>query len=440
MYYKRQIDSVLAAWKTSARHKPILLRGARQVGKSSAVRELAKSFEYFIEINLEKNQSLCSLFGDNLDVKQICVQISSIYNTPIVPGKTLLFIDEIQTSSRAIASLRFFWEQYPELHVIAAGSLLEFALRDLPSFGVGRIRSHFMYPFSFDEFLLASGKEMLLDYKQHKADCQNPLTDALHTELITHLRTYYLVGGMPEAVSEWLDSRDYGKCLVVQNDILISYQDDFKKYKSRIAPEVLRKTMLSVARQVGGKFVYGNVDGEFDSKSVKQALELLSLAGIVIPVTHTSANGLPLGAEVNYKFRKYLFFDVGLMQALLNLSSRDVLLADAVDFVNKGGLSEMFAGLELIKYQETTRPAELYYWQREAKNAQAEVDYVMAVNGKIVPLEVKANRSGSMQSLHLFMNQKESEYGIRTSLENFGSYDKIRIIPLYALSAIMREA
>ncbi len=436
MYYKRQIDSVLAAWKSSARHKPILLRGARQVGKSSAVRELGKSFEHFIEINLEGNKSLCSLFGDNLDVKQICVQIASIYNTPIVPGKTLLFIDEIQASARAIASLRFFWEQYPELHVIAAGSLLEFALRDLPSFGVGRIHSLFMYPFSFDEFLMASGKEMLLDYKRQEGHSQKPLPEAFHQELISQLRTYYLVGGMPEAVSQWLDGNDYAKCQVVQNDILISYQDDFKKYKSRINPEVLRKTMFSVARQAGSKFVYGNVDGEFDSKSIKNALGLLSLAGLIIPVTHTSANGLPLGAEVNEKFRKYLFLDVGLMQTLLNLSSRDVLLSDAVDFVNKGGVSEMFAGLELIKYQDTSRPAELYYWQRESKNAQAEVDYVMAVNGKIIPIEVKANRSGSMQSFHLFMNQKQSDYGVRTSLENFGSYDKIRVIPLYALSAI----
>ncbi len=438
MYYKRQIDSALAAWRTSTRHKPLLLRGARQVGKSSAVRELGKSFEYFIEVNLEGNLALHSLFGDNLDVKQICAQLGSIYNTPIIPGKTLLFIDEIQTSGRAIASLRFFYEQYPDLHVIAAGSLLEFALRDLPSFGVGRIHSLFMYPFSFDEFLLAAGKEMLLDYKRNETDCDHPLPDALHRELLALLRTYYLVGGMPEAVSEWLDSRDYGKCNAIQNDILLSYQDDFKKYKSRIAPELLRKTMQSVALQAGGKFVFSNVDERFDSKSVKQALELLSLAGLAIPVTHTSANGIPLGSEANYKYQKYLFLDIGLMQTLLNLSSRDILLADTVDFVNKGGMSEMFAGLELVKYQDATRPAELYYWQREAKNAQAEVDYVTSVDGKIVPIEVKASRSGSMQSLRLFMDRKKSDYGIRASLENFGVYDQIKVVPLYALSQIWR--
>ncbi len=436
MYYKRRIDSELVAWKNSARHKPLLLRGARQVGKSSAVRELGKSFEFFIEVNLERNSALNSLFGDDLDIKKICVQLSAIYNTPIVPGKTLLFIDEIQTNARAIASLRFFYEQYPELHVIAAGSLLEFALRDLPSFGVGRIHSLFLYPFSFDEFLDAAGKEMILNYKRQKADCQDPLPEIFHQELVSLLRVFYLIGGMPEVVSEWLESQDYKRCHLIQNDIMISYQDDFKKYKSRIAPELLKKTMQSVARQAGGKFVFSHVDERFDSKSVKQALSLLSLAGLVIPVTHTSANGIPLGAETNEKYQKYLFLDVGLMQTFLDLSAQDVLLGDGFDFVNKGGLSEVFAGLELIKYQDAARPAELYYWQREEKNAQAEVDYVVSINGNVIPIEVKASRSGSMQSLHLFMKQKKSIYGIRTSLENFSSYDQIKVIPLYALSKV----
>lgn len=165
-YFKRHIDKYLEEWKNSANRKPLLVRGARQVGKSSAIRHLGESFKYYIEINLERQKDIKTLFGDNLNVKSICSQLSVIYNTPIVPGETLLFFDEIQESQRAISSLRYFYEDYPELHVIAAGSLLEFTLKELPSFGVGRIRSMYMYPFSFDEFLEAQGLSLQVNFKE----------------------------------------------------------------------------------------------------------------------------------------------------------------------------------------------------------------------------------------------------------------------------------
>ncbi|MDR1557680.1 MAG: AAA family ATPase, partial [Tannerellaceae bacterium] len=174
-YYKRHIDNVLIEWKTDANRKPLLVRGARQVGKSSAIRHLGESFKYFIEINLEKQQNVKLLFGDNIDIKSLCSQLSALYHTPIIAGETLLFIDEIQESQRVISSLRYFYEDFPELHVIAAGSLLDFALKELPSFGVGRIRSLYMYPFSFDEFLTAQGLEMQVEYKQRQASPAKPL-------------------------------------------------------------------------------------------------------------------------------------------------------------------------------------------------------------------------------------------------------------------------
>lgn len=438
-YFKRHIDKYLEDWKISSNRKPLLVRGARQVGKSSAVRHLGEGFKYFIEINLERQGNIKALFGDNLDIKKLCSQLSAIYNTPIIPGETLLFIDEIQESQRAISSLRYFYEDYPELHVVAAGSLLEFTLKELPSFGVGRIRSMYMYPFSFDEFLEAQGLSMQVEYKRDEADCEHPLPMPLHEEMISQLRSFYLVGGMPEAVRIWVDTNDYNECATVHNDILDTYLDDFKKYKTRISPLLLSQTLKSVALQAGEKFIYTQVSDNVNGTTVKEALALLTLAGLIAPVTHTAANGIPLGAEINPKFRKYLFLDIGLMQSLLGIQPADILIANETDFINKGGLSEMFAGLELIKYADYLKKTELYYWQRMERNAQAEVDYVISRKGKIYPIEVKANYSGSMQSMYKFLELKGCEYGIRTSLEPFSSYEKVKVIPLYALSNIERS-
>ena len=219
VYYKRLIDEKLLEWKDSPRRKPLLIRGARQVGKSTAVRELGKHFRYFVEINLEKQPDLQQLFPVNIDVKKTCDKLSGTLAIPIVPCETLVFIDEIQVCREAIMSLRYFKEDYPELHVIAAGSLLEFTLEELSSFAVGRIRSLYMYPFSFDEFLTAQGLDLTVDYKK-KASSEEPMTDKAHKDLIDQLRTFYLVGGMPAAVTEWIASHNYIEVSHVHNDII----------------------------------------------------------------------------------------------------------------------------------------------------------------------------------------------------------------------------
>jgi predicted AAA+ superfamily ATPase len=432
LYFTRAIDLHLKKWKEDVHHKPLLLRGARQVGKSSAVRHLSESFEVFIEVNFERNPDIKQLFSASLNPKEICSKLSAIYNLPIQPGKTLVFFDEIQACLPAIASLRFFYEEYPELHVIAAGSLLEFALQEIPSFGVGRIRSLYMYPFSFNEFLQAQGLDRLLEEKRN-ASIEHSMLEALHKKLIDYLRTFLLVGGMPESVKTWIEKSDYLACRYIQNDILETFIDDFAKYKKRISPVVLQQTLRSVALQSGSKFVYSQVSPDMEAIKIKEALELLSMAGIIMPVTHTSANGVPLGAEVNTKFRKYLFMDTGLLQRLLNLDMDNVLLSSDVNLVNKGTLAEVFVGLELLKYGSCYERQELYYWLRLEKGAQAEIDYVLSKSDAIIPIEVKAGTKGSMQSLYRFMELKKSKFGIRTSLENFGSIGNIEIYPLYAI-------
>lgn len=445
-YYSRHIDQKLLEWKVSPQRKPLLVRGARQVGKSTAIRELGKSFPYFAEINLEKQPSIQKLFTKDINVKKTCENLSLILNIPIIAGETLLFIDEIQVCQEAVMALRYFKEDYPELHVIAAGSLLEFALEELPSFAVGRIRSLYMYPFSFDEFLMAQGLQTLVEHKR-QTSCSQPLFESIHQQLRDQLRSFYLVGGMPAAVSEWINTQNYPACVRIHNDILDTYQDDFSKYKKRVSPVLLRKVLRSVALQAGNKFVFAQVANDIRSAQIKEALHLLTLAGLITPVRHSDANGLPLGAEEKENYAKYLFMDLGLMQTMLSIPAADILLASDTDLVNKGATSEMFAGLELIKYQDCFRKAEMYYWQTTSRNGNAEIDYLLAKNGKVLPLEIKASTSGSMQSLWLFMRKKNLDTAIRCSLENFGIFDyvdsqdegkkrHVEICPLYALSTI----
>lgn len=443
-YYKRNIDDKLLEWKESPRRKPLLIRGARQVGKSTAVRHLGKGFKYFVEVNLESQPSIRQLFTKDIDVHRTCEAISATLGIPVVAGKTLLFIDEIQVSQEAIMSLRYFKEDYPELHVIAAGSLLEFTLEELPSFGVGRIRSLYMYPFSFDEFLLAQGLDTTVDFK-HKATSLSPLPEAVHNKLVEQLKTFYLVGGMPAAITEWVESKSYIECTRVHNDILDTYQDDFSKYKSRVSPALLRQVLRSVALQAGCKFVFRQVADDIHSSVIKEALHLLTLAGLIKPVSHSDGNGVPLGAEENCNYTKYLFLDLGLMQTMLGTPAANVLLSSEVDFVNKGAASEMFAGLELVKNHDCFQKAEMYYWQNLSRGTNAEIDYLVVKDGIVVPIEVKASTRGSMQSLWLFMRKKGLHRAIRTSLENFGEFeyvdkesqDEVRhvdVVPLYALS------
>ena len=439
-YINRHIDKELENWAFSADRKPLLLRGARQVGKSSSVKKLGEKFEYFLEINFEKENAVKNLFetADSLQPQELCSKLSLLKKTPIVPGKTLLFFDEIQSSLRAISSLRFFYEDYPELHVVAAGSLLEFALEELSSFGVGRIRSLFMYPFSFPEFLSACGYDLLLDAIQ-KASSKEPLHEVIHLKALEYLRIFLIIGGMPEVVATYIVDNDMFKCQKILDDLIITLRSDFVKYKQHIPSLQISTVFNMVTEQTGRKFVLSKTGQDYSRYQIKQALELLQMAGLVIPVTHTAANGLPLGTEINPQMQKMLLLDTGILQRLQGLNLSNILLENDFDLVNKGSIAEMFAGLELIKTVSCYTQQQLYYWQREKKNSQAEVDYLIQCNEKIIPIEVKSGSSGKMQSLRLFMNEKNSEYGVRTSLENFAQYDKIKVYPLYAVGNLVSE-
>lgn len=378
------------------------------------------------------------------------VQKIAIYiNVPIEEGKTLLFLDEIQECPEAIMALRFFKEDYPGLHVIAAGSLLEFTLQELPTFGVGRIHTLFMYPMTFDEFLNANNENGLISIKR-QADSQHPLDAAFHEKLIEYFRIYLLVGGMPEAVLAWIKTHNFNQCSHIQEDIILTYEDDFSKYKKRVSPDLLRTTLHGICHQPGEKITFKQISADYRSSQIREAVRLLTLAGLVVPVIATSGNGIPLDAEANEKNMKILLLDSGLLLSVLQLEGNLaqhlvelIMTGSPQDLVNKGGLVEMVAGLELLRNKPCVQRQKMFYWEKSG-NSIAEIDYLDTFHLKVTPIEIKSGTQGGMKSLWQFMREKRLTEAIRCSFENFGEFTytdpqadnakrHITIIPLYAL-------
>lgn len=435
MYIKRQINKILLDWKNQEKRKPLLLRGARQIGKSSAIKELSKNFQNYIEIDFEAQLEIRTFFEGNLDPTKICENLSVYFKTPIIAGKTLLFFDEIQACIPAISALRYFYEKLPQLHLIAAGSLLEFALQELPSFGVGRIRSVFMYPFSFDEFLESLGEQQLVILKK-EATANKPLLEPFHHKLLAYFKTFLMVGGMPEAVAVYSQTKNLLATQAVLDDIIVALKSDFSKYKKKVPILRISEVFASVINQNGGKFRFTNAASDANLIQIKQAVQLLIMAGLVIPVTHSSANGIPLGTEANPKKQKIMLLDTGLFQRILGLNIGYLLANNDFDAINKGAIAEMAVGLEWLKYGSPTQTENLYYWHRESINANAEIDYVFQSGETVLPIEVKASNKGAMQSLFQFLKEKNLTKGVRVSLDNFSTYGQINVYPIYAISTL----
>lgn len=453
-YIQRNIDVELLEWKNNPMRKPLLLRGARQVGKSSAVRHFGKEFKYFAEVNFERHKAVKTFFQGDIDIRLIAQKIAKYINVPIEEGETLLFLDEIQECPEAIMALRFFKEDYPGLHVIAAGSLLEFTLQELPTYGVGRIHTLFMYPMTFDEFLKANDENGLIDMKG-QADSRHPLDDAFHEKLVEYFRIYLLVGGMPEAVLAWIKTHDFNQCSRVQEDIILTYDDDFSKYKKRVSPDLLRTTMRGICHQPGEKITFKQISAGYRSSQIREAVRLLTLAGLTTPVVATSGNGIPLDAEANEKNMKILFLDSGLLLTVLQLEGNlaqhlieQIMTGNPQELVNKGGLVEMVAGLEILRNKPCVQRQRMFYWEKSG-NSIAEIDYLDIFNLKVTPIEIKSGTQGGMKSLWLFMREKHLTEAIRCSFENFGEFcytdsqadnavRHITIVPLYALENLQK--
>ena len=428
---KRDIDTHLQAWKQRERRKPIVLRGARQVGKTTVVRELGRSFDSFVEINFEETPDLASFFEGSLSPDDIVSNLQNYFGVRIQDGSTLLFLDEIQICPRAILALRYFFEKRPDLHVIAAGSLLDFELRKI-SFPVGRIDFYYLYPLSFGEFLHALGKEPLrTDICEGKA-----LPEGLHRQLLATLRDYTVIGGMPQVIAEYLRSGDMAECQHIQSSIIDTFLADFPKYAKQHQLKYLTTVFNAVPSQLGRKFKYSNISNLYKSRDLGAALELLELAGLLIRIHHSSANGIPLEHEKDFRKFKVLFFDVGLAMRVLRIPVQELLLNDDISLVNEGAIAEQLVGQEMLAYASCRERHHLYYWHREAKSSNAEVDYVLERGRDIVPVEVKSGQRGRARSLQLFISEKRTQRAVCLSRERPSERNGISYLPLYAIESL----
>ncbi|MCX6581200.1 MAG: AAA family ATPase [Candidatus Aminicenantes bacterium] len=432
---ERDLSMVLGKWKNDPGRKPLILKGARQVGKSWLARELGKTFDNFVEINFERKSEACAFFDGNIEPAGIIKNISNYFGVKITPGATLLFLDEIQECPKAIMALRYFYEDLPQLHVISAGSLLEFELQNI-NVPVGRVNFIYVYPLSFSEYLTVSGKHnlrtMLLENKF------KPVPEPIHKLLNEEVRNYVLLGGMPEVIADFLEFGQFDRSRDIQTDLLETYRSDFQKYAKKHQVKYLHKVFESIPLQLGDKFKYTNVSEDIKSRELGDALDMLQMAGIAYKVYHSSANGIPLKAESDIKKFKVLFFDAGLTQQLLQLDYRPFLLNPDFSRVNNGAIAELFTGLELIAYRNYKEKADIFYWHREAKSSNAEVDYITTLAGKIVPVEVKSSTTGGMKSLRTFMQIKNRNFAIKVSGFNFSLFDCVQSVPFYALESLVK--
>lgn len=411
--YRHHLTS-MQRWFRQETHKPLVLRGARQVGKSTLVRLFAEQQQLeLVELNFERNLEYAELFSSN-DPKQITATIRLMMNKKLKPSESILFLDEIQAAPHVLAALRYFYEEMHALHVVAAGSLLDFELAS-PSFSmpVGRISYLHLYPMSFCEFLRAMGEQSLAEYIENW-QVGDDLSALIHRKLTGLLRQCMAVGGMPEVVSAFSQAGDYRQCEIIKQDLLATFSDDFAKYARHQDQELIRLVFRKSPTLIGRKVKYSEMSPGTVSSSVARALEQLSLARVIHKVIRTAANGVPLSAEENRKFFKLLFLDIGLVSTMFNVSWQ--VLQEDLMMVNQGALAEQWVGQELISSLNAHQTPCLNYWAREARSSSAEVDYVIA-GRQAVPIEVKAGKSGSLKSLHLFMKEKSSDFAVRLNAD-----------------------
>ncbi len=410
--YRQQLQ-FLRDWLHGSNRKPLIIRGARQVGKSTLVELFAREYKKnLLNVNLERHPELSQIFSAK-DPEQILQQIEFLPNMGNINKDALLFLDEIQAVPEAVPVLRYFYEDRPDLPVVSAGSLLEFVLSDHSfSMPVGRIQYLHMGPMTFTEFLGALGEEKLkffiLQYKPGQK-----IGEVVHKRLLSLMRSYYYIGGMPEAIAVFVDGRSYKDVSKVHNSIIETYREDFSKYAGSRNLNRMRNVFNFVARNVGRKIKYSNISFQDQSATIKKDLELLSLARIIGKVTHSHCSGLPLQADIEEKVYKALFLDVGLMNAICGLDWRVVSQMDDIKLINEGAIAEQFIGQHLQSLLADTPNRELTYWLREGRSSNAEIDFVIGIAGTIIPIEVKAGATGKLKSLHQFMGSKQAPFAIR---------------------------
>jgi len=418
--YRNALET-LSRWKDKPNRKPLVIRGARQVGKSYLVRDFAETTGLdLLEINFELNPEDLQCFLSK-HPEQIISLLELKQSRNIIPGKTLLFLDEIQAAPEVLASLRYFYELTPDLHVIAAGSLLEFVLEDHSfSMPVGRIEYLHLGPMTFKEFLAGLDKKQLVTFiETYRLSEEIPLV--VHGELIRLFRLYLAIGGMPGVINAYRKAKSLLEVDAEKQSILLTYRDDFSKYGHRVDRVRLQKVFQKLPLLVGQKLKYVHLDKDDKSVELKKSLHLLELARIYYPVFHSSANGIPLRAQSNEKFQKPLFLDVGLLMSACGMNYAQIEAIDDVELINSGPVCEQFIGQHLLYRNPDFQEPELFYWCREKRQASAEIDYLINSANTLIPVEVKAGKTGTLKSLQVFIQEKGLNLGVRfnTDLPSF---------------------
>jgi uncharacterized protein len=423
---KRILYQNLLEWKSSQRRKPLLLQGARQVGKTWLINEFGKQeYKHFVYLNFEQTPSLKTLFTNELTPNKIIENIGLFLGKKVNSAETLICFDEIQTCPEALMSLKYFQEHAPEFHIIAAGSLLGVSLGKTSSFPVGKVNFLTLYPLSFSEYLDAIGQDLFVD----KLSVLETLPDMLHEKLLEHLKMYFFLGGMPEVLVDYSQNQDIRAARNIQNDILKSYQRDFSKYSDpsqalKIA-EIWQSIPFQLAKE-NKKFTYNDVKNNARSTNYQQSIEWLKNAGLIHVVNQIRAAKLPISGYADYaKFKIYLL-DTGLLGALLNLSSDIILNPTALFLEYNGAFVENYTCLELLK----TLEQDVFYWSSER---EAEVDFVFQWENDIYPLEVKSGLNRNTKSLRSYAERYQPKLLLRASPRNFIQSEDFINVPFYGL-------
>lgn len=437
---KRALELELVEWKNRIERSPLIIRGARQVGKSFLIENFGqKYFLNTVVANFEEKPYLSTCF-ESLEIKDILTKLSRLLKQEIIPGKTLIFFDEIQNCIPALKALRYFKEKKPELHVIAAGSFLEFVLEEENevSFPVGRVQFLNMRPMSFMEFLGATGEEGLCELIS-EVTLSQPLHEELHLRLLSFVRDFFCVGGMPKAIETFVNEKSYLVLQRVHASILDFYRLDLAKYGKKAQYKNLAYLFQRAPYLAGKHFKYKNIDPESPNpaRDYKYALHKLNLARVIHLVNVTSANGLPLQSQIDMKKFKLFFLDIGLLQYALEVDPVRSAETPLID-IHRGVLAEQFVAQELLSYLDPYIDRHLFYWDRREKGGEAEVDFVMNLSGSILPIEVKAGAIGKLKSLRQFLDSQRSQIGVKISEDNLYFENQVLSVPFYLISQLPR--
>lgn len=428
---KRTAYTSLLKWKEKLARKPLIIKGARQVGKTWLMKEFGKSeFESVAYINFEKVTQLADLFETDFNIDRILRSIQLATGIIPIAGKTLIIFDEIQSVKRGLLALKYIYEDAPQYHIIAAGSLLGISIHKNDSFPVGKVDFLDLYPLSFEEFLLAMNKELLLD-TLHRLDWE--LIRAFKNQYIELLKEYYYIGGMPEAITTFLQSEDYNEVRIVHNAILESYDNDFSKHPPlEIVPRIkmVWNSIPSQLAKENKKFIYGAVKSGARAKDFELAIMWLEDAGLIHKVNRTSNASLPLNGFEDFNAFKLFIVDVGLLGAKAGLNASTIIDGNEIFGQYKGALTEQY----VLQQLKCLGDIATYYWTPDT--GIAEIDFLIQVHGQVVPIEVKAEENLKAKSLQSFILKYHPEHAIRSSMSDFRIETSLTNLPLYAISEI----